>query len=141
MPLSYEYDIDQHAIITSGWDHVSLGDAFAYYDALAHMPTDLKGCVDYLDLNEVTQFAVSEKGAVQLAAAYEQVLKRGLRGAVVYVTSSEVQESLEMLLFTFSEVCGRLPEGYRISPEPVPAAKLHEFLAAGTDGRVTSKVA
>lgn len=144
MPLAYEYDLDNHAVLVSGWDHVTIGDALEYFEELANMPTDLTGCVEYCDFSEVTSLHVCEYGAMQLAAAYERVLDRGVLGVVVHVTSENVRLVADMLIFTFSEVCGGFKEGYRIARRPVPAAEIHAFLRADSgkgEPNAISKVA
>ncbi|NNC88784.1 MAG: hypothetical protein HKN82_10040 [Akkermansiaceae bacterium] len=133
MPIAYEYDLDNHALLVSGWDHVTLGDAINYYNELAHMPTRLEGCVEYLDFSEVTRFHVCENGALQLASIYEKVLDRGISGVVIHATSEEVRSVVEMLAFTFSEVCGGFQEGYRIARQPVLPRELQAFLRGGSD--------
>lgn len=129
MPLAHEYDLDNHVILSTGWDEITLGEALQHFEDISRIPADLSGSIAYMDLTEATQFRINETGALQLATAFEKVLDRGVAGIVVHATSDTIRDVAEIMAFTFSEVCGVMEEGYRITRTSVPAGQLHQFLA------------
>ena len=131
MPAGYEYHLDHRVIDAAAWDHVTLVDMEHYLEEASHLPNDLRGAVEYLDLSEVLSLQVSYVGALQLAPWYERLIDRGIRGSVIYAPEEEIHELASTVIATCSMVGGGLPDGYRLSRTPVALRNVHHFLEQG----------
>jgi hypothetical protein len=131
MPAGYEYHLDYRVIDAAAWDHVSLVDIETYLEEASHLPNDLRGAVEYLDLSESLSLQVSYVGALQLAPWYERLIDRGVRGSVIYAPSKEIYEVASTIIATCSMVGGSLPDGYRISRTPIALRNMHHYLDQG----------
>lgn len=131
MPAGYEYHLDYRIIDSAAWDHVTLVDIETYLEEASHLPNDLRGAVEYLDLSEALSLQVSYVGALQLAPWYEQLIDRGIRGSVIYAPDKDLYEVASTLIATCSLVGGGLPDGYRLSRTPVALRNVHHFLDQG----------
>ena len=131
MPAGYEYNLDHRIIDAAAWDIVSLVDLESYLEEASHLPNDLRGAVEYLDLSETVSLNVSYMGALQLAPWYERLMDRGIRGSVIYAPNEEAYEVASTLISTCSIVGGGLPDGYRLSRTPIALRNVHHFLDQG----------
>ena len=131
MPAGYEYHLDHRVIDAAAWDHVTLVDMEHYLEEASHLPNDLRGAVEYLDLSEVLSLQVSYVGALQLAPWYERLIDRGIRGSVIYAPEEEIHELANTVIATCSMVGGGLPDGYRLSRTPIALRNVHHFLEQG----------
>lgn len=131
MPAGYEYHLDYRVIDAAAWDHVSLVDMETYLEEASHLPNDLRGAVEYLDLSEAISMKVSYVGALQLAPWYERLIDRGIRGSVIYAPNEQIYEVASTIIATCSIVGGGLPDGYRLSRTPIALRNMHHFLDQG----------
>ena len=143
MPAGYEYHLDYRVIDAAAWDHVSLVDMESYLEGASHLPNDLRGAVEYLDLSESLSLQVSYVGALQLAPWYERLIDRGVRGSVIYAPNEEIYQVASTIVATCSMVGGGLPDGYRLSRTPIALRNMHHYLDQGavTNELPTARVA
>ena len=131
MPAGYEYDLDHGVIDAAAWDHVTLDDLEHYLAEASLLPNDLRGAVEYLDLSEVLSLQISYVGALQLAPWYEGLIDRGIKGSVIYAPDPSIHDLAGTVIATCSVVGGGLPEGYRLTRNPVALSQVHHFLEEG----------
>jgi hypothetical protein len=108
-----------------------------YLEGASHLPNDLRGAVEYLDLSESLSLQVSYVGALQLAPWYERLIDRGVRGSVIYAPNEEIYEVASTIIATCSMVGGGLPDGYHLSRTPIALRNMHHYL---DQGAVTNKL-
>lgn len=132
MPAGYEYNLDHRVIDAAAWDHVTLTDLETYLDEAARLPNDMRGAVEYLDLSEAASMQISYVGALQLAPWYERLIDRGIRGSVIYAPADETYAAASTIISTCSIVGGGLPDGYRLTRQPVDLRDVHRFLDEGS---------
>lgn len=128
MPARFELNIDHQVIEMEAWDVVTQGDLERYWEEVATLPDDLGKTIEYLDFSKASDLALCPLGALQLARFYEGLVDRGLRGCVICAPDRESFEKAGMLIDTLTDICGDLPEGYRLTKAPLPAAEVRSFL-------------
>ena len=138
MPAGYEYHLDHRVIDAAAWDQVTLADLEAYLDEVADLPNDLRGSVEYVDLSEAVTIKISYMGALQLATWYERLIDRGIRGSVIYAPDNEIYEVASTIIATCSIVGGGLPDGYRLTRNPIPVRNVQHYLDQETPNELMS---
>ena len=128
MPADFEFNIDHRLIDMAAWDHVSIDEFVDCFRRLNALPGDLTDTIEYIDLGEASFLSISHQGALQLAAEYEHLLDRGLRGIVVYAPGDNTHSTVTMIMTTLASIVGELPSGFRIVRTPVALSKLREYL-------------
>ncbi len=107
---------------------VTLGDLASYLREASASPNDLSNAVEYIDLGEAAELNICQLGAIQIAADYEKLIDRGIRGSVIYAPTDEIYEGAKTMIATMISVCGDLPEGYRLTRTPLAIKDVPAFL-------------
>ena len=128
MPANYEFNLDHGVIEVSAWDIVTLGDFDRYLGEVTSVPHNLRGAIEHIDFGQAVEIRICEHGALQLAHFYEQLIARGLRGSVIHAPTDPLYEVAETMIRTFDMVGGILPDGYRITREPIAIENVPGFL-------------
>ena len=129
MPADFEYDIDHKMVDIAAWDHVSIDDLLSCFQRLATLPGNLTDSIQYLDLSEAKAIAISSTGAMQLGAAYEDLLDRGLRGMVIFAPDEDVAGTAGMIMSTLADLIGSFPDGFYVIRAAMPASDVKNCLA------------
>ncbi len=93
-----------------------------------HADEEAGAAVEYIDLGEAAGLNICQLGALQISAAYEKLIDRGIQGSVIYAPSDEIYEAAKTMIATFVSVGGELPHGYRLTRTPLAIKDVPAYL-------------
>jgi hypothetical protein len=119
MPIQYHYDPSLKVIFAKGIGVVSLTDLLEYGMQVLKTKEDLSGAVEYVDLSEAIDIAVSYNSASNMIEIYKQWISRGVKGSVLYAPSDFCYAMARMIGAVISSVMGKPDRGPLVVRTPV----------------------
>jgi len=129
MPIQYHFDPVLKILLAKGSEIISLDDVLQYGRNVLEQPHDLKETIEYIDLSEAKDVAVSYQSAQQMLSIYQQWMERGVIGSVVYAPNDVCYGMARMISVVLSSVAGGPVRGHILSRTPIRPENLRSWLA------------
>ena len=129
MAIQYHFNRDLKVLLVKGVGTVSLDDLLRYGKEVLNMDEDFTGAVEYVDLSEATDIAVSYHSAQQMLNIYKGWAARGIKASILYTPSDFSYGIARMIGAVLSSVAGNSPGGPLITRTPIQPENLSSWLA------------
>ena len=135
MAIRYHFEPEWKIFCAKGAGIVSLDDLLEYGRQVYEMPDDLAGTIEYVDLSEATDIAVSYQSAQQMLDMYKGWMARGIAGSVLYAPSDLCYGLARMISAVISSISGIKEGGPLVTRIPIPPESLRSWLRIESNKR------
>jgi len=103
MPINYEYDKDKNIVYSYPSGLISISDIAEYFNKLVEDPNVEKGFIEIANLNEVTEFKISYKEALQLPNLFADVKNKKNHKGTILIGIKDFQFGMARMMSIISE--------------------------------------
>ncbi len=129
MPIQYHFDPVLKILLAKGSEVISLDDILQYGISVLELPHDLKETIEYIDLSETKDVAVSYQSAQRMLSLYTRWMERGVIGSVAYAPNDACYGMARMISVVLSTVARGPVRGHILSRTPIRPEDLRSWLA------------
>jgi len=103
MPIKYDYDKDKNIVYSYPSGLISMSDITEYFNKLVEDPNVENGFIEIANLNEVTEFKISYKEALQLPNSFAEVKYKKNHKGTILIGKNDSQFGMARMMSIISE--------------------------------------